>query len=954
MSTTIYCGLVRARSLHPASSHKSLQLSMNDETDSVDRPPQRALQSQEGVHIVRTGPRRREAHLSVITPISSTSGTTGVRELIASRVYREACAWLAWYHLSEQLRHVVPEIADRLVSCDIDFTLQMHDSQFSPLVAAQELFDTVNKLDESNVTSLQPMAVIGAARSAVSSTLSTLNSAYRIPQISASSTAALLDNKDAHPFFARTVPSNEGDALAIAAYLESIGVSHVAVVYIADSFGTNFHANLVEAASAKGIEVFSAPYDDEGQELAVASLAESQVRYMVGIFSPTSLNAMLRYVVQYDLAGPGFTWLFTEGNADVVSPSFRLNRIVDGSLTKVLHGAGVFTIDMKPHPGLDTALRVFRDSAMQREIYQSLHREADIFDNYTYPADSGTILYQYLTYDAVMAIAIAACEVPSDLFTGEELYQQLVKTKFKGVSGTVAFDEATGTRRSTDFVYRLRNLRVADTGGDEIAFEVTAVADIFLANDTIASLSAFRYADGGTVPHLSLTPVDQDPNLIPASIRGFGLGLGGFVLLSSVLWLAWSVIYRKSAVVRSSQPVFLCQLCVGTFLMGSAVIPMSLQEPVGQNGLDRACMAVPWLLSVGFVTSFSALFSKTWRLNKICQSGQFLRRIIVHPKDVMMPFVVMMALNIGLLVVWTIVSPLRWDRLPVDNFDQFGRSVESYGTCRAGDGVPVAAFVLPIVAVNLSALLFSSYQAYCSRVLPTDFSESTYLGLSMASLLETFFLGVPMLFIDTESPSTMFIVRSVLVCLSCLAIQVPMFVPKYIQRNMIKRERRSMLDRTGNGSQPRGRLRNTIHIRISGLSNRFLTDSGSNLGISVPEGDQASSGGEKAVGATKVKRSKQYYQQTSNRKDRNPNDPSSKLRAKFLAVFAGTTMASAVEPEGVDDSHQSERAEHSAAIEHVEEDERSEGRGTQRTSIPSAEDVNGASSGGEKSESSTD
>jgi hypothetical protein len=37
-----------------------------------------------------------------------------------------------------------------------------------------------------------------------------------------------------------------------------------------------------------------------------------------------------------------------------------------------------------------------------------------------------------------------------------------------------------------------------------------------------------------------------------------------------------------------------------------------------QHGLDVACMATPWLLSIGFVTAFSALFSKTWRLNKVC------------------------------------------------------------------------------------------------------------------------------------------------------------------------------------------------------------------------------------------------------------------------------------------------------------------------------------------------
>ena len=52
--------------------------------------------------------------------------------------------------------------------------------------------------------------------------------------------------------------------------------------------------------------------------------------------------------------------------------------------------------------------------------------------------------------------------------------------------------------------------------------------------------------------------------------------------------------------------------------MGSAIIPLSLDDEVlSQRGASMACMAVPWLFSVGYVLSFTALFSKTWRINKV-------------------------------------------------------------------------------------------------------------------------------------------------------------------------------------------------------------------------------------------------------------------------------------------------------------------------------------------------
>lgn len=51
-----------------------------------------------------------------------------------------------------------------------------------------------------------------------------------------------------------------------------------------------------------------------------------------------------------------------------------------------------------------------------------------------------------------------------------------------------------------------------------------------------------------------------------------------------------------------------------------------------ERGCSIACMAVPWLISVGFVTMFSALFSKVWRVNQIFNNPNRFRRIKVTEK----------------------------------------------------------------------------------------------------------------------------------------------------------------------------------------------------------------------------------------------------------------------------------------------------------------------------------
>jgi len=87
-------------------------------------------------------------------------------------------------------------------------------------------------------------------------------------------------------------------------------------------------------------------------------------------------------------------------------------------------------------------------------------------------------------------------------------------------------------------------------------------------------------------------------------------------------------------VVRSGQAVFLAMICIGTLLMGSAIIPLSIDDENSQRAADIACMCSPWLINIGFTISFSALFAKTWRLNKILLSKNGLRRVKVKEKDV--------------------------------------------------------------------------------------------------------------------------------------------------------------------------------------------------------------------------------------------------------------------------------------------------------------------------------
>jgi hypothetical protein len=169
------------------------------------------------------------------------------------------------------------------------------------------------------------------------------------------------------------------------------------------------------------------------------------------------------------------------------------------------------------------------------------------------------------------------------------------------------------------------------------------------------------------------------------------------------------------------------------------------------------------------------LFSKTWRPNILFRKGKIMKRVQVPPSDLILPFCIMLTMKFSVLISWTITSPLYRERQATHTFDEYGRSVESYGLCNAESESHVYLYAALIFVVNFSALIFANYQAYLARHLPTDISELTSIGIAMASLLEAFILGAPLLFLASGNPSANFLIWSVVTSISCLAILLPIF-----------------------------------------------------------------------------------------------------------------------------------------------------------------------------------
>jgi hypothetical protein len=216
-----------------------------------------------------------------------------------------------------------------------------------------------------------------------------------------------------------------------------------------------------------------------------------------------------------------------------------------------------------------------------------------------------------------MSYGLAACQTGDEtMFTGPELYEQIMKLNFVGASGTVNFDNRTGLRDPSAVEYLIANVvsyngtalyegqnsTFNNSGGD---FAASVIHKIIIqpSKDTFETMDDLAFPFGSTKPP---APYFVPVNPVPMGINAFGWALAGLVMLCSLAFGIWTIRNKKHEKVRASQPIFLVLLCGGTFLIGSSTMLVPFQEDIvfSDSTLSLICMLNMWLLSLGTYPHF--------------------------------------------------------------------------------------------------------------------------------------------------------------------------------------------------------------------------------------------------------------------------------------------------------------------------------------------------------------
>lgn len=806
--------------------------------------------------------RRRVGKLLGLQGYSNPQG-----EINKNFLYNAVASFLASKHFNERRGDILPHLPAQLEGCDFYWSYEYRNGQWSTIEAARQLLesidihiggvrhsehtmnshtannsnrteDTIWQIDvikppsrtrkrkrqlTSNyalpqnddlhmiqqaqkdlVTPLEPFAIYGAYWSRLSLTLSALSGGLQIPYVTGASTSAELDG---FPLFARTIPSNSGDARAAMVYYKQLGVSHVAVLFIKDSWGINYHSSLSQYGNEFGIQVQAFAYDPHTLERTIESLAKSQYRYIFGILR--DWRHVARLGLKHGIMGTtDYVWIAAEEKG-WTGDDFQVE---DKDLAKALHGVGTINSYFPAtHEAFETAMDEMAHSReLQQEFMDMQAAHVEFLDNFTWPKYDPTG-FEKTIFDAVLALGITACNasLPDPLFTGAEFHQALVHTEFEGVTGWVQFDPQTGTRVASGVQYSMEYVVVSEERSTPDLYKFDSGLVAVVQGDSVQHFQPFVYNDNTTTAPLALPPlVEETLNLIPLWAQIFGYTLAGIVVLVAAVFGLWCYFKRNIFVLRASQPFFLCQLCFGCFLMALAVFPWALpgMSTVGAfqslhpsfsqaeeqstissadnaRGLDMACMSTLWLGFLGFAVCFSSLASKITRINQLLNFGSQFQHLSLGVHDVMMPLYISLTTNTALLLCITFLAPLLYARVPVNNHqDEFGRTLESFGTCRP-ENDKFYWFLGTLLVCNFAGVIIVTRESYKARHLPSDFSDRDSLARAMLSLLETLTLGGPLLGTVRDNPTLFFLVGSSLLSICCLTILLLLFIPKWKGRH---------------------------------------------------------------------------------------------------------------------------------------------------------------------------
>ncbi|XP_037533478.1 extracellular calcium-sensing receptor-like [Nematolebias whitei] len=325
------------------------------------------------------------------------------------------------------------------------------------------------------------MAAVGDSASTPSMSVSSIIGSFNIPLVSHFATCACLSDKQRHPAFFRTIPSDQFQADALAKLVKHFGWTWIGAVRSDSDYGNNGMASFLNAAQREGICVeYSESFfrtDPQGKIKRVADVIRRSTAVVVVAFIASGDMRVLLEELALEPPPPR-QWIGSEGW--ITDPNFLRFNFCAGAIgvaiqQSVIPGLRDFLLDLSPtEVAASSVLTEFWEDAFNyndtgKRVCDHTEDLKALKSPYT---DTSQLRITNMVYKAVYAIAHAVHNAvcKETHFTTEcdrnvrlenkQVLTELRKVKFSQNGYPVSFD-ANGDPVA---FYELVNWQTSDSG----------------------------------------------------------------------------------------------------------------------------------------------------------------------------------------------------------------------------------------------------------------------------------------------------------------------------------------------------------------------------------------------------------------------------------------------------------------------------------------------------------
>ncbi|KNE62374.1 hypothetical protein AMAG_07598 [Allomyces macrogynus ATCC 38327] len=237
--------------------------------------------------------------------------------------------------------------------------------------------------------------------------------------------------------------------------------------------------------------------------------------------------------------------------------------------------------------------------------------------------------------------------------------------------------------------------------------------------------------------------------------------LGMFVAVGLSVFL---FIYRANPIVKATSWTISVGMQIGILIVLASIF-VNVGAPTATS-----CVAMPFVLSIGFSTVLGLLVAKTRRIFVLFNSIK-LKGLKVSDLKVMVWGLAMVVVNVILCIIWAVIDPPR----PTNQFISEGVTNVVCASSNPATGTAIGGV---LIAYNVLLILAGTVIAFITRGVQAKFNESRQIGGVMYNLIALAAIGVPLLLSSSSNVTLSFAVESVIVFLGAMSTEGILFGPK--------------------------------------------------------------------------------------------------------------------------------------------------------------------------------